>query len=233
MKTQIKKILIKFWKSWGRDITIVLAIIIPIRSSVADWNHVPTGSMKPTIIEGDRIFVNKLSYGLKFPLMKHQFVEWDNPERGDIVVFYSPEDGRRMVKRVAGIPGDAISMRNNVLRINGEPQHYEKSDGDSLDPEFLNPDEKKAFLAVESLEGKEHSIMINPYKPARRSFAERTIPEGKYFMLGDNRDSSADSRYFGFVDRDNIIGKVSVVVMSLDQDHYYMPRSDRFFKSLK
>ena len=112
------------WQSWARDLLIVLLFMVPFRSSIADWNQVPSGSMKPTILEGDRIFVNKLAYDLKVPLTKIQIATWGNPERGDIVTFESPRDGTRLVKRVVGVPGDTIEMQNNRLIVNGEPAVY-------------------------------------------------------------------------------------------------------------
>ena len=103
-------------------------IATSFKSAIADWNIVPTGSMKPTILEGDRIFVNKLAYDLKIPYTTLHIATWGAPQRGDIVVFYSPVDGTRLVKRVVGIPGDSIAMRNNQLTINGEDIRYEPLD---------------------------------------------------------------------------------------------------------
>src|SRR5215831_15298421 len=98
----------KWWKQTVRPLLIVALIIFSIRSSLADWNDVPTGSMKPTILEGDRIFVNKLAYDLKVPFTTWHVAEWSNPKRGEIVVFDSPKDGQRLVKRVIGVPGDTV-----------------------------------------------------------------------------------------------------------------------------
>src|SRR3982750_3951824 len=104
---------------------VILAVVLfSIRSSLADWNDVPTGSMKPTILEGDRIYVNKLAYDLKVPFTTWHLTEWANPKRGDIVVFYSPKDGRRLVKRAVGLPGNVIELRDEQLIINGEPLGY-------------------------------------------------------------------------------------------------------------
>src|SRR5678815_2390316 len=108
----------KWWKQTVRPMLILALIVFSIRSSLADWNDVPTGSMKPTILEGDRVFVNKLAYDLKVPFTTLHIAEWSNPRRGDIVVFYSPHDGKRLVKRVVGLPGDTVELRNNTLIIN-------------------------------------------------------------------------------------------------------------------
>ena len=125
MKKNWKKNIKIFWKGWGYSIFITLVIVTSFKSAIADWNIVPTGSMKPTILEGDRIFVNKLAYDLKIPYTTLHITVWDNPQRGDIVVFYSPVDGTRLVKRVVGVPGDLLEMHDNQLIINGKKLKYE------------------------------------------------------------------------------------------------------------
>src|SRR3954466_5145591 len=100
------------WREWLKPALLIAAIVLPLKSAVADWNWVPSGSMKPTILEGDLVFVNKLAYGLKVPFTLQRLAEWDNPARGDIVVFFSPHDGMRLVKRVVAVPGDTIELRN-------------------------------------------------------------------------------------------------------------------------
>lgn len=228
---RLKTWAIRFWNSWGREVAIVLTIMIPFRSSIADWNQVPTGSMKPTILEGDRVFVNKLAYDLKAPLTTWHLAEWGNPERGDIVVFFSPADGKRLVKRVVGVPGDVVGMRNNRLILNGQPVEYE-----SLGTEAIEdiPDEERHnhLFAGENLESGTHPVMMTPNRPAMRSFGPVTVPDGQYVALGDNRDNSADSRFFGFVDRKQIVGRVPAVVASFDRDNFYLPRRKRWLKRL-
>ncbi|MCB1693964.1 MAG: signal peptidase I, partial [Pseudomonadales bacterium] len=108
-----------FWREW-RTLIVFLAVMVVFRSAIADWNQVPSGSMQPTILEGDRVVVNKLAYDLKVPFTTWHIAEWDAPKRGEIVTFYSPKDERLLIKRVIGIPGDTIAMRNNQLFINGE-----------------------------------------------------------------------------------------------------------------
>src|ERR1044071_8852404 len=114
----------KLWKEEILPLAILALVLFSIRSSLADWNDVPSGSMKPTILEGDRVFVNKLAYDLKVPFTTWHIVQWNNPQRGDIVVFYSPHDGKRLVKRVIGLPGDTLELRNNALVINGQTVEY-------------------------------------------------------------------------------------------------------------
>ena len=221
----------RLWDGWIRDILVVLTIMIPFRSSIADWNHVPTGSMKPSILECERVFVNKLAYDLKVPLTTWHIAKWGNPDRGDIVVFYSPADQQRLVKRVIGLPGDVVEMRNNRLVINGKPAEYFPLDSHYVAD--LSADERKReTFAVERLGNLDHPVMAIPSLPAKRSFGPLTIPEHSYLMLGDNRDNSADSRFFGFVERSRIVGKASAVVASFDPDNFYRPRWDRWFKRL-
>src|SRR5712671_2379295 len=113
-----------WWVKEIRPLLILALILFAIRSSLADWNDVPTGSMKPTIVEGDRVYVNKLAYDLKVPFTTWHIAEWNNPQRGEIVVFFSPKDGTRLVKRVIGLPGDTIELRNDRLLINDQSVDY-------------------------------------------------------------------------------------------------------------
>ena len=113
-----------FGVRWIAPIAIALAIMLPLRSAVADWNDVPSGSMRPTLLEGDRIFVHKLAYGLRVPFTYAWLARWGVPERGDVVTFASPEDETRLVKRIIGVPGDRVAMRGNELLLNGAPVEY-------------------------------------------------------------------------------------------------------------
>jgi signal peptidase I len=227
MKQSIKNNLLTVWKGWGVPILVALVLATSIKSAVADWYVVPTGSMNPTIVEGDRIFVNKLAYDLKLPYTTWHLAEWGTPCRGDIVVFYSPEDETRLIKRVIGLPGDTIEMKNNRLFINGEKMAYEKIGESTVSAAPLSD-----YLLEEDLTGRRHSVQIIPNHPAIRSFGPLTVPDESYFMMGDNRDNSKDSRYIGFVDRDRVVGKALSVVISLDIDNRYKPRWGRFFTEL-
>ena len=234
MKNDLMKKLKLFWKGWGYSIFIAVMIASSFKSAIADWNIVPTGSMKPTIVEGDRIFINKLAYDLKIPYTTWHIAEWHAPQRGDIVVFYSPADGKRLVKRVVGIPGDVIEMHDDRLIINGTQVSYESCESANnianMGLSCSRVGTNHRF--IENLDGVRHLIMIIPLRPALRSFGPVIVPKGKYFMMGDNRDNSADSRYFGFVDRDRIIGRALAIVASLDINHHYHPRWERFFTRL-
>ena len=115
----MRKKLQEFWRAWVNPLLIAVAILSPLRSVVADWNDVPTGSMRPTILVGDRIWISKLAYDLKIPFSTIRLVTWSHPQRGDIIVFRSPADGKRLVKRVVAVPGDVIEMRNDQIFLNG------------------------------------------------------------------------------------------------------------------
>jgi len=222
----------RLWRKEIGPMLILAAILFSIRSSLADWNDVPTGSMKPTILEGDRVFVNKLAYDLKVPFTTWHIAEWSNPSRGDIVVFFSPHDGERLVKRVIGLPGDTIELRNNVLVLNGQPVEYKPIAEELLRDVNLKERASNDYLA-EQLEKQLHLISANPRLPNKRNFGPVKVPADHYFMMGDNRDNSFDSRYYGSVPRSKIIGRATSIVMSLDRANYWIPRWDRFFSSLQ
>lgn len=218
------------WRDWVKPLGLMVIILFPLRSAVADWNWVPSGSMKPTILEGDLVFVNKLAYDLKVPFTLQRLAEWDNPARGDIVVFFSPHDGTRLVKRVVAVPGDTIELRNNVLLLNGKAMAYESVNVQAYATEIY--EDVQAVLAIEQGAGPSHLVMELPSRRAARSFNAVTVPAGKYFMLGDSRDNSFDSRFWGFVERKQIVGKANRVLLSFDRNHHYVPRLGRTFSSL-
>ncbi|WP_419418455.1 signal peptidase I [Legionella sp. D16C41] len=201
------------------------------RSAIADWNRIPSGSMEPTLYVGDLILVNKLAYDLKVPFTTYHLAKWAEPKPGDIVVFYKPTDGQRLIKRVIGTPGDIIQMKNNTLMINGQLTSY-KINQQPLTYNLPKEEQSSAVIATEYLAKKAHTVMALPAKPALRTFGPITVPEGQFLMLGDNRDDSADSRFFGFVPRQQIIGRAERVIISWDKENLYKPRVKRFFQSL-
>lgn len=220
-----------WWRKEIRPLLVLTLVLFSIRSSLADWNDVPTGSMKPTILEGDRVFVNKLAYDLKVPFTTWHMAEWSNPRRGDIVVFYSPHDGKRLVKRVIGLPGDTIELRNNALVLNGQPVEYQPIAQELL-RDVSAEDLSRSVFASEQLPNHPHIVAAIPAVPARRNFGPVRVADGHYFMMGDNRDDSFDSRSYGTVERKQIVGHATSVVLSFDRKHYWRPRWDRFFTSL-
>lgn len=231
MAKKIKENISLFFRGWIGSILIAVLVATSIKSAIADWYVVPTGSMKPTIVEGDRIFANKLAYDLKVPYTTWHIAQWDNPKRGDIVVFNSPADDKCLVKRVIGLPGDSIAMRNNQLFINGEAVNYGTIEQDYFESVIAERNLEHLFFQ-EDLLGKPHAVMITPLAPSPRSFTPVIVPEGHYFMMGDNRDNSLDSRYIGFIKREEILGRAISIVISLDKDHHYKPRWERFFTKL-
>lgn len=222
----------EIWYEW-RGLVLFLIVMLVFRSAIADWNQVPTGSMKPTILEGDRVIVNKLAYNLKLPFTTLHLAEWSLPLRGDIVTFYSPLDEKLLIKRVIGLPGDIVALRNNQLHINGEPAQYRELDPASVDKLDIKQKEEHDFF-VEEIDSVVHQVMLIPSQPNRyNSFGPVEVPEDHYLMLGDNRDHSGDSRVIGFVSLRRITGRAHTVAFSVDYDDYYLPRVDRFAKSLE
>ena len=230
-KNKTTKLIGKIWKEWRITIFFIVFIIIPAKSSLGDWNWVPTGSMNPTIMEGDLIFVNKVAYDLRVPLTLRRLAKFSDPERGDIVICFSPEDQIRLVKRVIAVPGDTIEMKNNKLLLNGKAIDYTPLE--SSYSQYLPAKLKDScILAKENLHGLSHPVMSVPGIRAVRSFGPITIPQDSYFVMGDNRDMSKDSRFFGFVERKAIVGKAKFVILSFDIKDKYQPRLKRFFNSL-
>lgn len=210
----------RFWME-NRSLLLFLALMFCFRSAIADWNDVPSGSMQPTIVEGDRILINKLAYDLRIPFTHIALLRHSDPARGDIIVFDSKAAQKRLVKRVIGLPGDVVALRNNILTINGQQINYT--------PQTINGSHQDL---VEHLLGLEHSVRLNPFGSHLANFAPMLVPEGQYLALGDNRDNSADSRVIGFVPRQEIIGRSRQVVVSFNYDNYFIPRKERFFHKI-
>lgn len=201
---------------------LFIALMLLFRSAIADWNDVPSGSMEPTILVGDRIFVNKLAYDIRVPLTHISLARLADPERGDIVIFDSRAAGKRLVKRVIGVPGDLVEMREGRLVVNGTPAEYS-------DMKL----EDEALVTLEGIGPEAYKVRLEPTRARRAdSFGPVHVPDEHYLVLGDNRNNSADSRFYGFVPRREIVGRTQTVVVSLDRDRYFLPRSDRFFESL-
>ncbi len=231
MNEMLKKRLLWLWNEWVKTLLIVLVVVGGFRSAVADWNDVPTGSMKPTILEGDRIVVNKLAYDLKVPFTRWRLARWAHPKRGDIVVLISPADGQRLVKRVIGLPGDLLSLRNDRLFINGAAVAYKPLAGVPI-RDFQRETRPLRLFATEELPNRPHPVMITPDIPAMRFFGPVRVPDGDYFLMGDNRDESGDSRVFGFVPGDRIVGRATAVAASVNPSDHYLPRWHRFLRAL-
>lgn len=203
--------------------------MIMFRSAVADWNVVPTGSMQPTIRIGDRILVDKMAYDIRLPLTHIALLHLADPQRGDIIVLDSHAAHERLVKRVIGLPGDEVAMRGNVLYINGHAASYAGSSYTGIHDDLKWP----ARYEIERYGSMRHAIRLSEYWPSPVSnFGPVRVPAEQYLLLGDDRDNSMDSRYFGFFPRGEIVGRSRHVVASLDPDHYYLPRPSRFGATL-
>jgi len=222
MKTFLKSL----WKEWLRPLAFLILVMAPLRSAVADWNWVPSGSMKPTIMEGDLVFINKLAYDLRLPFTRIRLARWADPKLGDVVVCLSPEDRTRLVKRVVAGPGDRVELRNEILYLNGVAQSYRAADVTPFARDIF--EDTQPLLATEALSGREHYVMALPHRPALRSFGPLVVPDGQYFVMGDSRDNSHDSRFFGTVARSDIIGRAPRVLVSFSPSHYLLPRLERF-----
>lgn len=218
--------LARLWRDY-RGLLAFLALMGVFRSSWADWVTVPTGSMNPTIIEGDRLLVDKHAYGLRVPFTRLRLTEGEAPGRGDIVVFDSPADGQSLVKRIIGLPGDEIALQDEALIVNGEPVAYAPGDARHLADLLADTAAAGPKVVREALPGRGHDILLLRARHPGPSFGAVRVPADQYLMLGDNRDNSADSRYFGFVPRSHLVGRASRVVVSFYPQRYYLPRADR------
>ncbi len=220
-----------WWRNY-RSTLLFLCLMLGFRSAWADWVTVPTGSMNPTILEGDRLLVDKHVFGLRIPFTRVHLTAGADPARGDIVVFDSPVDGTSLVKRVIGVPGDVVALEGDRLSVNGQPASYSIGNIKSIRGLLAATAAEHPLLLREAGLSQPHDVMLLPGRAARRSLEAVVVPDGMYFMMGDNRDNSADSRYFGFVPRRDIIGRATRVIVSLNPDEHYTPRSDRFLLPL-
>jgi len=187
---------------------IIFAVLV-LRSFLFEPFQIPTGSMIPTLNVGDFIVVNKFAYGIRLPVIGTKIVDVDDPKRGDIMVFIPPHDPNYYIKRVIGMPGDHIRYDGKVVYVNNEPLEQEYVD-------FINDRRPPVIYSVEKVGGITHDIYTSPspsyIRPGSWLWPEgRVIPEGHYFMMGDNRDNSSDSRVWGPVTEDNIVGKAVAV----------------------
>ncbi|MYD43588.1 MAG: signal peptidase I [Gammaproteobacteria bacterium] len=212
--------------------------MVLFRSVIADWNQVPTGSMEPNIMVGDRIVVDKVSYDLRVPFTLNRIFSWGDPRRGDIVIFPNPNDDDMYVKRLVAIPGDTIEMRNNRLSINGSRASYRPLTDDAAEhiaSQITTRSVETHRFFEETVLDSKRVIMESRYNrnPTKQSFGPITLPEGTYFVLGDNRDNSKDSRQFGLLERERVLGRAYAIAFSIDMDGPLKLRLNRFFTDLE
>lgn len=217
-----------WWLDWTAGLFPVILVVFLLRSFLVEPFKIPSGSMVPTLLVGDLILVNKYTYGIRLPVINKKIVPLNDPQRGDVMVFRYPPDPRiDYIKRVVGVPGDEVSYLNQQLRINGQPVP-EAPDGEFFDEDGMrySPQYREKLGEVE------HRILVDPRRQAfygsndsvRFPFHEACrysaegvtckVPPGHYFMMGDNRDNSQDSRYWGFVPDENIVGRAFFVWMN-------------------
>jgi len=196
------------WADTARSMFPVLFVVLVVRSFLYEPFQIPSGSMLPTLKIGDFILVNKYHYGLRLPVLNSKLVANSQPARGDVIVFRYPEDTSvNYIKRVVGVPGDVITYQDKILYVNGAPQQQELL-------AKLPPSRPEQLLLREQLDGADHRIYRDIYRPVINGRWE--VPEGHYFVLGDNRDNSKDSRYWGFVPDELLVGKAAAVWMHWD-----------------
>ena len=211
-----------FWKE-NKQFFLLLTCIVFFKSAIADLSSISGASMLPALLDGDKVWVNKLAYDIKIPFTEISLSQLSDPSGGDVVIIDSKKADKRLVKRIVGVPGDTIYMQNNALVINGKAAHYEVLSRDS-----------DSVIIREELPNKTHRARLSSRLLSRtaRSYGPTVVPAGQYFVLGDNRDNSADSRVYSFVPREEIIGRSNSVVFSLDSNNNYLPRGDRFLEGL-
>lgn len=198
---------------YARSFFPVILVVFLIRSFMVEPFKIPSGSMMPTLLVGDFILVNKFTYGLRVPLINNTFVEVNHPQRGEVMVFHFPKDpSLDYIKRVVGLPGDKIEYRNKHLSVNGRTLNVVLEGDYSYVAPGLNQISVKRY--TEQLDGHKHDILIDEGSPIMDG--EITVPLGHYFVMGDNRDNSNDSRFWGFVPEKNLVGKAFFIWWNWD-----------------
>lgn len=191
----------------------VILIVLLLRSFLVEPFRIPSGSMMPTLLDGDFILVNKFTYGIRLPVINKKIITLNTPQRGDVAVFRYPKNPSiDYIKRVVGLPGDIISYRNKTIYVNGTPMEQELLN--SYLGEGTAMSMTGASLRLEHLGEVDHQILVRGEQPARDG--EYRVPQGHYFVMGDNRDNSNDSRYWGTVPEENLVGKAFFIWMNLD-----------------
>ncbi|MEZ5456383.1 MAG: signal peptidase I [Lysobacteraceae bacterium] len=209
---------------YARSFFPVIFIVLIVRSFLAEPFRIPSSSMMPTLVDGDFILVSKFAYGLRLPVLDYKFLDIGEPQRGDPVVFRYPGNprlgdrdphiGQDYIKRVIGLPGDEVIYRNKQIFING--QLVEQTPVGRYVGEGSSADATGFQHLSEQLPGRTHDVLINPLAISGRGDGRWVVPEGHYFVMGDNRDNSEDSRFWGFVPEKNLVGKAFLIWMNFD-----------------
>ncbi|HHJ20124.1 MAG TPA: signal peptidase I [Gammaproteobacteria bacterium] len=201
-----------WYVEYSKSFFPVLLIVLILRSFIAEPFRIPSGSMMPTLLVGDFILVNKFSYGVRLPVIHTKILDLGGPERGDVIVFRWPRDPRLdYIKRVIGVPGDRIRYVDKELFVNGQLVNK------ALDEQYHGKgryNQRHEFEFTEDLMGVKHHILLN--RDRRNLNGEYVVPDGHYFVMGDNRDNSNDSRFWGFVPEENLVGRAMLIWMNWD-----------------
>ncbi len=233
-KFDLKSFMRKLWKEWILPLGLAFVVAYAFRTTLASPRHIPTGSMIPTIKIGEFIFVKMYHYDWHIPFTRKSWISKSDPQPGDVVVFEFPEDpDKDYIKRLIGIPGDTIEVKNDRLIINGEPLKMEevtdRSILNDLNPKY-DPDDLTLYR--ETIGNVEHYAMYSKIKDVP-DFGPYKVPDGCYFVMGDNRDDSYDSRYWGCVKREKFLGRAAFRWFSFDIEHAPFLRFGRFFQWVK
>ncbi len=221
--------MMKHWREWKGTVAFLFLMVV-FRSAVADWNYIPSDSMNPTLIAGDRVLVNKLAYSLRLPLTKVHLSTWAQPQAGDVVTFDSPQDELNLIKRVVGVAGDEVAMWDNQLIINGRPVPRQLQGTQAIPTERGRLQLEIWRESQPSADGVVvHSVAQWPARNQFSSFQPVVVPEGHILVLGDSRDNSNDSRFIGMIAVSRVTGRAERVVMSHDPQAAYLPRAQRWW----
>ena len=213
-----------------KEIFWILLIVFLIRWLIIEPFRIPSGSMIPTLLVGDQLMVNKFIYGIQIPLTTKKIIHFKKPQRGEVIIFKYPHNPREdYVKRVVGIEGDEVMIRDGELFINGR-KVYRKYLGPYQGPVEPAPFCPAYDLYLERIDSRKHQIILCQRSHTNDDFGPVRVPKGMVFVMGDNRDNSADSRIWGFVPLENIKGRAMFIHLPLNPSHYYLPRWKRFFK---
>ena len=198
MKTTLVKLLRDY-----RPLLVFAVLLVSFRTTIADWSPVPSGSMEPTLVPGDVVWIDKTAFGPSLPIINKKLLTWGSPKRGEVITFVPPHKDQLFVKRVIAVPGDRLRIEGMKLWVNGQPLAQQ-----------ITREEAEYLLGEEIIDGRGH-----PFKLTRgmgMPYVGKTIevPQGKYFVMGDHRNNSADSRFWGFVDQDKIMGRVVGIALS-------------------
>ncbi len=222
-----------YLKTMWRDqkgFLLFLGLMFVFRSAVADWNYVPSSSMNPTLVQGDRVVVNKLAYSLRLPFTLHHLVRWDAPSRGDVITFDSPKDDVNLIKRVIAVGGDVIEMHDNTLTINGNTVVRTLTASSRLIPSEMGLLDTEIWHEQLGTAGFETARLAAQNR--FRDFDAIRVPDGHVLVLGDSRDNSNDSRFIGFINIGRVTGRAVRVVMSHDPQTLFLPRGGRWWLPL-